>query len=179
MGGLDQEEMLREAELYGEMKDLAKLRKIYQIKMSAFNQRNFMLRSLVLGNLKNLTKMQLKALDEEYGLIGLDKECWGNEEHFLHDLERKIGKGGTGQSEDLIRKSIEIEDKEGRKIKMLTSFVRQYIVLCYNEIKMIDLENLFEIKRALFEEEKKISEIERIIIIEGKEEERVARNEFA
>ena len=84
MNELNQEEMLRGAELYEEMKDLAKLRKIYLRKLDIFEQRNFKLRSLILENIRNLVKMQLKALDEEYSLIGLDKECWQDEEHFLH-----------------------------------------------------------------------------------------------
>lgn len=179
MSAIDQEELIREAELYEEMKDLAKLKKISDLKINVFNQRNFKLRALVLENLKNLTKMQIKALDEQYSLIGLDKECWTNEEHFLHDLERKItAEGNTSQSESLIKNAIKIEDKEVRKIKLLTSLVKGYIVLCYNELKMIDIENLLEIKRAILQEEKKIEEIDNMIIIERKEEERVARNEF-
>jgi len=180
MDYLNEEERIREAELYEEMKDLKKLRKIYYMKINVFEQRRFRLRGLILKNLKDLVHMQIKALDEEYNLIGLDKECWTDEEHFLHDLENKIEMGNNAvhtkeQKESIIKRAIDIELREEQQIELLITLIKQYTLLIYSEIKKMDLENLFDIKTLFLEEGKKIGEIGRIINLEEGEEERVSR----
>jgi hypothetical protein len=122
--------------------------------------------------------MQLKALDEEYSLIGLDKQCWTDEEHFLHDLERKIELNShdnhtRAQREKIVRSALGMERKEEHEIQLLLTLVKEYIFLLYNELKRIDGENLLDIKNMLASEGKKIDEIGKIVTLEEKEEKQV------
>lgn len=178
---LKEEEQLREAELYEEMKDLKKLKKILKRKERIFAQRRFKLRGLVLDNLKRLTKKQLKALDEEYKLIGLDEECWIDEEHFLHDLERKIVQSKINvhtkeQKENIIEKDLLIENKEESQVQLLILLIKQYVHILYNELIEINTEDLLHIKNMLLQEQRKISEIGKIIKLEELEEENVVKD---
>jgi hypothetical protein len=181
MDYLKEEKRIREAEMYEEMKDLGKLKKMLMTKVGIFEERKSKLRGLVINNLKSMIKIQIRALDEEYCLIGLDKEIWDNEEHLLHEIEKRIEASNEPyitkeQKEGLIRNVLGIEKKEEGEIRQLVCLIKEYIVLLYQELKLLESENLIEIRNMMHTEAEKINEIGKIISIEEEDEDKAIGN---
>ncbi len=173
MGEMKEESKLREAEIDAEMKDLSKLRNILSQKIEVFNKRNTELRRRVLENLRALITDQLKALDEEYALIGMDKQSWQDEENMIMNIEDSIKAGKstlTDEQRAKIMKAASLENEEGKQIDMLIALIKEYIAIVHSELKQIDFDNMQELKRLILEEEKKIAEIGKMISMEETEE---------
>ena len=132
---------LRKAELYTEMKDISKIEKILKLKRKVFAQRGFQLRMLVLNNLSELVTMQLKALDEAYNILGLDKEAWTDENHMLHDLNLAINEERRKKQ---IESALKIEKREENQSQRLEGLMKNYMDLLYQELTSIHLEDLFQ-----------------------------------
>jgi hypothetical protein len=173
MGEIKEESKLREAEIDAEMKDLGKLRNILSQKIEVFNKRNSELRRRVLENLRALVTDQLKALDEEYALIGMDKQSWQDEENMIMNIEDNIKAGKstlTDEQRAKIMKAANIENEEGKQIDMLIALMKEYIAIVHEELKQIDFDNMEELKKLILQEEQKIAEIGKMITMEEKEE---------
>jgi hypothetical protein len=172
---LKKAEKLRKAEIYEEMKDLSNIRSILYVKKDLFDQRRFKLRYFILSNLKEIIKKQIKDIDEEYNLIGLDKECWIDEKHFIHDLEKKINKMETRKikkqhKQKLIEKIKKHKEKEKKDIDSLLSLIKKYITILYNELNKIGKEDMIAMKKLIIDEEVYIEKIGKIINLEKREE---------
>ena len=161
---------LRKAELYTEMKDISKIEKILGLKKDIFAQRGFQLRMLVLNNLLELVTMQLRALDEAYNLLGLDKEAWTDENHMLHDLDLAINEERRKKQ---IESALKIEKREENQSDRLERMMRTYIDLLYRELTSIHLEDLFKTNQLMKKEQELVDKIGKIIKMESNEENRV------
>jgi hypothetical protein len=179
MSEFEDTERIRRAELYEELKDLAKLRSALNLKLRLFSERGFKMRKLVIDNLKDLIYLQIRALDEEYLLIGLDQESWKNEEHFLHDLEHRLIHERRLHSVDqkkAIKDVLTLEHQEGPLIEQLLSHVKDYLHLLSSELAQLNVENLMSFKVLLSEEHGHVQRIESLIAAETQEEEGFARD---
>ena len=179
MSEFEDTERIRRAELYGELKDLAKLQGTLSLKLRLFSERQFKMRKLVIDNLKDLIYLQIRALVEEYSLIGLDQDSWKNEEHFLQDLEHRLTHERRLHSMDqkkAIKEALNLERQEGPQIEQLLSCVKDYLYLLSRELSHLNVENLMGFKVLLSEEHAHVQRIQSLVTSEEHDEEGFARH---